>query len=449
MNDMSLHEALLNDLSEARLFGHMECLFPILRSITGKGIRKTLDYVSSEVKDFRIVTVASGTPVLDWEIPDEWNVSKATIKRCSGETIVDMAQCNLHVLQYSTPFRGRISRGELDKHLFSLPDQPDLVPYRTSYYKKEWGFCISENQRKALVDPEYDVEIDSTLAPGHLAYGEVVIPGRSEEEIFFSLHCCHPSLANDNLSSLAIALELIKALQNVPLLHFSYRFVFVPGTIGAIAWLARNVATTKKIRAGLVLSCLGDEGGLTYKKSRQSDSSINRYAETLIARIPGARVRDFEPYGYDERQYCSPGFNLPVGCLMRSPNGTFPEYHTSADNLEFVKAESLKASYVFIADLVSVMETDVCPISRYPFGEPQLGRRGLYPLPAMSPEPGMGSDDVPDQMCVLWVLNLADGAHSVLDIAERSGKTFHAVARAVRMLVRAGLLDAEWTGGKT
>ncbi|NHO33675.1 DUF4910 domain-containing protein [Acetobacter sp. LMG 1636] len=436
-----LYPELRRATSPDALFRHVEALFPILRSITGEGIRQTLDYISERTREFITVDIPSGTPVLDWNIPDEWNVKAATIRTCNGDIVVDLAASNLHILQYSVPFHGRVSKEVLFGHLFSLPEQPDLIPYKTSYYIRNWGFCVSENQKASLTDPEYDIDIDASLEPGHLTYGEVLIAGRSDEEIFFSVHCCHPSLANDNLSSIAIAIELIRTLQATDHLHFSYRFVFVPGTIGAIAWLAKNIGNTQKIRNGLVLSCLGDKGGLTYKKSRNEDASTNRYLEWLIEKEPDASVREFEPYGYDERQYCSPGFNLPVGCLMRSPNGMFPEYHTSADNLDFVQPVALLKSYNFIARFISMLENDFYPVSRYPFGEPQLGRRGLYPLPAAPPDITEDDADWPDQMSILWVLNLSDGHHSLFDMARQSGKSLQTIILATGILEKADLLD--------
>ncbi|NHN86939.1 DUF4910 domain-containing protein [Acetobacter musti] len=432
------YSILRNATTPGTIFTHVEALFPIFRSITGKGIRCTLKYIDDRVQNFQMINVPSGTPVLDWQIPDEWNVNSATIRTHSGEIIIDIKENNLHLLQYSIPFRGRISRDVLLNHLFSISEQPNLIPYRTSYYNRDWGFCVSNQQKDAMTDAEYDVDINVSLEPGHLTYGEVFIPGRSEEEIFFSIHCCHPSLANDNLSSIAVAIELIRALQATNDLRFSYRFVFVPGTIGAITWLANNIENTKRIRAGLVLSCLGDGSGLTYKKSRNNAASINRYLEWLISNEDNANIREFEPYGYDERQYCSPGFNLPVGCLMRSPNGSFPEYHTSADNLDFVQPEALFSSYQFILKFIFLLENDAYPVNRFPFGEPQLGRRGLYPLPASL----SGDDDnKPDQMSLLWILNFADGHHSFFDIAVLAEISFQTIINASIILQNSGLLD--------
>ncbi|PYD59661.1 peptidase M28 [Novacetimonas maltaceti] len=424
------------------LYGHVKNIYPVFRSITGKGIRQTLEYISGKVKDLSISHVASGTEVLDWTVPEEWNAYGATIRRTTGEVMIDWAWCNLHLLQYSIPVHARVSRSELEKHLYWIEEQPDLIPYRTSYYRKDWGFCLSAHQRSLLTDDEYDVDIRTELGPGRLSYGEILIPatapGQDTGEVLFSIHCCHPALANDNASSVAIAIEVIRELQARTDLRLSYRFIFIPGTIGSITWLARNRDTVRYIRHGLVLSCLGDAGAPTYKQSRQGNAAIDRYAAYLVQARWGGKVVPFEPYGYDERQYCSPGFNLAVGCLMRSPNGQFAQYHTSADNLDFVTPAGLHASFGFIMDLVAMMEKDFHPISLCPYGEPQLGRRGLYR--AIGGHDGDDPESAFDQMTLLWVLNLADGKHSLLDIAQRAGKPFPAVAAAAEALMRVDLL---------
>ncbi|AWV21366.1 Hypothetical protein RADP37_00594 [Roseomonas mucosa] len=421
------------------LHGHVEALFPICRSITGTGLRQTLRYISDRI-GLEIHEVPSGTPVLDWEVPEEWTVRGARIERLNGETVVDFRDNNLHLVQYSLPVDRVVPREELDRHLHSLPDQPDLIPYRTGYYARSWGFCLTQNQRDAMQDEAYRVVVDTTLAPGALSYGELFLPGESGEEFLFSIHCCHPSLANDNLASIAVAMALADSQKRRNGRKLGLRFVFLPGTIGAITWLARNRDTVGRIRHGLVLSCLGDAGGLTYKRSRRGDAPVDRYATHVLAEEGFAeRVLPFIPYGYDERQYCSPGFNLPVGCLMRSPNGSFPEYHTSADNPSLVKPESLEHSLMALERVVAMAEADYIPLNMQPYGEPQLGRRGLYKAIG-------GQHDQEDararfdQMTVFWVLNLADGTHSLLDIAERAGKPFPAVAAAARALSEAGLL---------
>jgi len=417
------------------LYSHVEALFPLCRSITGPGLRETLRYIGGHIP-LAIREVPSGTKVLDWEVPPEWTLRDACIATQDGARVVDVRRNNLHIVQYSGPVDRIVPRGELEQHLHSLPEQPDLIPYRTSYYAESWGFCVSHRQRLALTEPAYRVSIDATLAPGSLSYGECLLPGEHAEEVLLSAHACHPSLANDNLSAIAVAIELARALAGQKR-RYSYRFLFAPGTIGAIAWLHANRDAPQRIRHGLVLSCLGDGGAPSYKRSRRGDAAIDRYAAYVLRQSGhGDRIADFVPYGYDERQYCSPGFNLPVGCLMRSANGTFPEYHTSADNLDFVTPDALAGSLAVLRRIVGLIERDGSWRNIAPYGEPQLGRRGLYPTLG-------GGPAAYDQMTLLWVLNLADGRHSLLDMAERSGKPFDAIVAAAEAAAAAGLLVPE------
>ncbi len=424
---------------EGRLRAHVEALFPICRSITGPGLRDTLRYIAGQVP-LQMHEVPSGTPVLDWEIPKEWIVRGATIRSLDGRRAIDFADNNLHLLQYSVPVDRVVSRSELDRHLHSLPGQPDLIPYRTAYYADTWGFCLSHNERLAMTDAAYRVTIDTSLIAGSLSYGECVVRGQEPGEFLLSVHCCHPSLANDNLSAIAVAIELARALHQRPKPRWTYRFLFIPGTIGAIAWLAANRDAARRVSHGLVLSCLGDPAPPTYKRSRRGDAPIDRYAAHVLSQAgQGDRVLGFVPYGYDERQYCSPGFNLPVGCLMRSPNGTFPEYHTSADNLAFVRGDAMANSLATLARIIELAEADGTWINTCPYGEPQLGRRGLYAkIGGQGSSDGAGSAF--DTLTLLWVLNLCDGRHSLLDIAERAGKPFGSVAAAACALHEAGLL---------
>lgn len=424
---------------EYELRRHVEALFPICRSITGPGLRDTLRYVMQHIPlDLR--EVPTGTAVLDWEVPREWTVRGAMIHAMDGTTVVDFARNNLHLLQYSVPVNRVVPRAELEEHLYSLPAQPDLIPYRTAYYAESWGFCLAHRDRMAMQDAEYRVVVDTDLKPGSLSYGECVLPGREAGEFLFSIHCCHPSLANDNVASIAVAIELARALAARPARRWTYRLVFIPGTIGAITWLAANRDAATRVRHGLVLSCLGDGAPSSYKQSRRGDAPIDRYARHVLASDGhGDRVLPFVPYGYDERQYCSPGFNLPVGCLMRSPNGTFPEYHTSADNPSFVQDEAMAHSLRTVLAIVDMAEHDGVWINTCPHGEPQLGRRGLYGRIGGETTPG-GSTAAYDQLTLLWVLNLCDGQHSLVDIAERSGKPFAAIIAAAEALRGAGLL---------
>lgn len=400
-------------------------LYPGCRSITGDGLRATLRRLEREVP-LIIHEVPSGTSVFDWTVPPEWNIRDAYLKR-GDHRVIDFRTSNLHVVNYSIPFRGRMTLAELRPHLFSLPEYPDRIPYRTSYWKEGWGFCLSHRQLEMLPEGDYEVCIDSTLAPGSLSYGELLVPGESTDEVLISCHTCHPSLANDNLSGVAVAVELARRARLAPR-PLSYRFLFIPGTIGSITWLARNEAEVGRIKHGLVLSCVGDRGPVSYKRSRRGDATIDRAAAHVLRESGlGSRVRDFVPYGYDERQYCSPGFDLPVGCFTRTPNGEFPEYHTSADNLAFVTPESLAGSYATLVRILEIVEQDRRCFRRDPRGEPQLGRRGLYEGVAGSPHPAF-------ELALLWVLNLADGRHSLLDTADRAGMPFALVKEAAEAL---------------
>lgn len=408
-------------------------LYPICRSITGDGFRDSLRRLSPAVP-LALTEVPTGTTVFDWRVPKEWNITDAWIADSSGRRVVDFRNSNLHVVSYSTPVRARMSLQELRPHLHSLPDQPDVIPYRTSYYAEDWGFCLSHRALKALPDGEYDVCIESALAPGSLTYGECILPGTTSDEVLISVHSCHPSLANDNLSGMAVGAFLAQYLERQPRRH-TFRFLFVPGTIGSIVWLAMHEAEARRVRHGLVLSCLGDRGHSTYKRSRRGTALVDRAAAHVLAMSGAHAVMDFAPYGYDERQYCSPGFDLPVGCLTRTPNGRYAEYHTSADNLDFVAAESLEDSLTKALAIVEILEHDRTYVNLNPKCEPQLGRRGLYRNTG-------GTSPKEFEMCLLWVLNMSDRRHSLLDIAERARMPFGIVRRAADALEAAALLKS-------
>ena len=408
-------------------------LFALPRSLTGDGVRATLAALG-ELVPLTVVEVPTGTPVLDWTVPKEWNLRRAVLRGPGGEIVADTARRNLEVVGYSVPVRGRFPLAELRPRLHSLPDKPDLVPYRTSYWQENWGFCLPHRVLAALPDGEYEVEIDTTLADGHLTYGELLLPGASPAEILVSCHVCHPALANDNLSGLAVSAFLARELAGRER-RWSWRFLWAPGTIGAIAWLARNEAVTARIRAGLVAANLGDPGAFHYKRSRRGDTEIDRAVEIALRDlgVPHA-LEEFVPFGYDERQYCSPGFDLPVGLLSRTPWGRFPEYHTSADDLDFIRPEALAGSLAVYRAVAEVLEGNRRCRNLSPKGEPQLGRRGLYRA--------LGGDDRgrERELALLWVLNQSDGGPDLLAIARRSGLPFERLREAAAALAAAGLI---------
>ena len=412
------------------MHARLTALYPICRSITGDGVRQTLANLQGTLP-LVIHEVATGTTVFDWSVPNEWNIRDAWIKDAAGNRVVDFKKHNLHVVSYSTPIHITMPLSELKEHLHSLPEQPDAIPYRTSYYKEDWGFCISHNALLSLREGNYEVCIDSTLEPGSLTYGEFYLPGDVNDEVLFSAHICHPSLANDNLSGIVVATSLAAELAAKSKLRYSYRFLFIPGTIGAITWLARNEATTDRIKHGLVLSGLGDTGQITYKRSRLGKAPIDRtVAMVLASHGCPYTIQDFSPYGYDERQFCSPGFNLPVGCFSRSPYGTYPQYHTSDDNTVFVSPESLAESLRTLLEIVSVLERDGLYLNTQPKCEPQLGKRGLYN------ELGGKSET----MAMLWVLNSSDGKNTLMDIAELASLPFDLIFEVATILESHGLL---------
>ncbi|MDA8105745.1 MAG: DUF4910 domain-containing protein [Nitrospiraceae bacterium] len=415
------------------MYGLMTELYPICRSITGNGVRETLRIMKEHIP-LEVHEVPTGTKVFDWFVPKEWNIRDAFVKNSEGEKIIDFRKNNLHVLNYSIPVRKKVSLSELKEHLFTLPERPDWIPYRTSYYSENWGFCMSHAQYLQLREDEYEVLIDSTLEPGSLTYGEYRVQGETDKEILISAHICHPSLCNDNLSGVAIAVFLAKALSRMSL-KYSYRFLFVPGTIGSITWLSLNEREVSKFEHGLVAACLGDFGRFTYKKSRRGSAEIDRAVINVLKNSGEAyEVTDFMPFGYDERQYCSPGFNLPVGCLMRTPHGRYPEYHTSADNLDLVRPEYLEGSLAKYLEVLSVLENNSRYLNQNPKCEPQLGRRGLYQAT------GGQKEGKSREIAMLWVLNLSDGSNTLLDISDRSGIRFSAIKEAADLLKQHGLL---------
>jgi aminopeptidase-like protein len=430
----SLSELLNPERAGREMYALAEELFPICRSITGDGVRETLNIVRRSI-ELNIHEVPSGSEVFDWTIPKEWNIRDAYVKDSRGRKVIDFKNNNLHVMNYSVPVDKTVDLAELKQHLYTLPDRPDWIPYRTSYYKEAWGFCVTHKQMLELEEGEYTVHIDSTLKNGFLTYAEHVHQGATTDEVLFTTHVCHPSLANDNLSGIAVLTHLASMLSTCAT-RYTYRFLWIPGTIGSIAWLAGNHETVAHIKHGVVVSCVGDGGGPIYKRSRREYTEINRIMEHVLkSGYDSAVIEEFSPYGYDERQFCSPGFDLPVGLLQRSKYGQYPQYHTSADSLDYIKPVHLAESLGILAQAIDILEQNIVYRSTNPFCEPQLGKRGLYE------SMGGGNEKVARQMAMLWVLNLSDGGNSLLDIAERSRLPFADVSRAASSLEDNGLLQ--------
>jgi len=408
-------------------------IFPIGRSITGQGVRETLRCIGNRVP-LEVSEVPSGTPVFDWEVPPEWNVREAYIADGAGRRLVDFRRHALHLVGYSIPVRARMTLNELRPHLHTLPQTPDWIPYRTSYYSKAWGFCLAESELATWPDGEYEVVVDAELKPGHLTYAECLIRGAVEQEILVYTHTCHPALANDNASGMAVATVLAEeALKSRP--NLSYRFIFGPGTIGSITWLARNESRLPAVRGGLTIGLLGDVGPLTYKRSRRGTTEIDLIAAQAVRELdPNAKLLDFSPYGYDERQFCSPGINLPMGRLTRSANGAYPEYHTSADNLSLLRADALAQSILAIATTLNRIDGNRLFRNRSPKGEPRLGRRGLFRATG-------GTNPGDFEHAMLWLLSLSDGAHGLRDAQAASGLGMDVLERAATALIEAELLE--------
>ena len=420
------------NLKGDELFKLIERLYPICRSITGEGVRKTLK-ILQELIPLEIKEVPSGTKVFDWVVPKEWNINDAYIKNSKGEKLIDFKKSNLHVVNYSIPINKKITLKELNENLHSLLNFPDWIPYLTSYYKESWGFCLTQKQRDALPDDIYEVVIDSTLKDGSLTYGELFLPGESAEEILFTCYVCHPSLCNDNLSGTAVLAFLAQELQKKKR-NKSYRFLFLVETIGAITWLAINQEKLPNIKGGLVAVDLGDAGGMTYKKTRDGNSIIDQIVLAVLAESGKPHtILNFSPLGSDERQFSSPGINLNVGSLMRTHYEAYPEYHTSADNLQFMNKKSLAESLKIYEEIAYLLDKNQIFISTNQYCEPQLGRRGLYSFLGGQKERKI------DTKAIFWVLNFSDGYHSLLDISLKSGMSFREIRKAAEILMKMGL----------
>lgn len=413
------------------IYSLIEKLFPICRSITGDGVKQTLEIISKKIP-LEIKTIPSGTKVFDWTVPKEWNIKDAYIKNSKGEKIVDFQKSNLHVASYSQPINKKLNLNELKQHIYTLPQTPDWIPYRTLYYQDDWNFCLADNELHKLKEDTYHAVIESKFTEGNLTYGEFFLEGESTDEVLISTHICHPSMCNDNLSGISVVTQLAKFLQQKKR-KYSYRFIFVPATIGTISWLAKNEDKLSKIKFGIVAALLGDSSKFNYKKSRDGKSQIDKICEYVLDKSDYQyEIHDFSPYGYDERQYCSPGINLPVGRLTRAQNGEYDEYHTSADNLNFVRSEYLNESFQVYLSIVKIIENNKRFINLFPKGEPQLGKRGLYN--------SVAGNVKENELAMLWILNYSDGNHDLLDIAKLSNISFDIIFSASTLLLNNRLL---------
>lgn len=413
---------------------YFDRLWPLNRSIMGEGFRQSLD-ILEELVPFERLSFKSGHQVLDWTVPKEWKVNKAYFVGPDGKKYCDFHENNLSLVGYSVPFSGVLPLTELREHIYTLPDKPDAIPYITSYYKERWGFCMTHEQFQALPDGEYQVTVNTELFPGELQVGEAVLPGSSDKEILFSTYLCHPSMANNELSGPLALSFLYKRIAEMPDRKFTYRFVLGAETIGTICYLScRGDHLRANMIAGYVMTCLADRGNFTYKKSRNGDGLVDRMALKVLQAYD-AKVLAFNPGdGSDERQYCSPGYDLPVGSVMRTKYGDFEEYHTSLDNKEFISFQALAESVDVYVRIVEQFENEPLYVSTAPFGEPQLGRRGLYR--SLSTKNYLEKD----LAAIFWVLNMADGKHDMDYIAEKSGIEISVITAVAKDLKSAGLL---------
>ncbi|MCA9193948.1 MAG: glutamate-1-semialdehyde 2,1-aminomutase [Planctomycetales bacterium] len=431
---MANYEGSLHSMGEL-----LQELYPICRSITGNGVRQTLEIIARVLPELRMHEVPSGTRVFDWIIPPEWNIQDAYLENESGERLIDFKNQNLHVVSYSTAIDRQLTWQELIPKLYSLPQKPTWIPYRTSYYKRDWGICLTHQQLQTLdQESQYRVRIDSQLNEhGSLSYGELFLPGRLRDEFIFSAHICHPSMANDNLSAIVVAMLLASKLAQKSR-RYSYRFLFAPGTIGCLTWLAQNRRAWSSIRGGLVLALLGDSNPLTYKRSRHAMSRIDLLVQDhLTKHDEQGRILSFAPTGYDERQFGSQEINLPVGRLTRSQEGEYQEYHSSGDNLSFIKPEALTNSLCFLEGILDSLESDRVYRSVVTTGEVQLGRHGLYDLPVGSS--GICSSE--QRLAIQWTLNLANGQLGLQQIATCSRLPLETHAKAADLLLDHQLIE--------
>ncbi|MGD9850223.1 MAG: DUF4910 domain-containing protein [Nitrospirales bacterium] len=418
-------------------------LFPICRSITGDGVRQTLRRLQA-IASFIMEEISSGTQVFDWVVPDEWRVREAYVETIDGKRVIDFRDHYLHLVGYSVPFSGELGFDELASHLHTLPDQPDAIPYRTSYYRRDWGFCLS-HKTFCQLDPSsrYRVVVNTELFPGSLTLGEAVLPGSSGSEFIVHTYCCHPMMGNDNLSGMVLWALLLRYLGNRPRRH-GYRFIIAPETIGTLAYLDLRKNTLDSVIGGFVLTTVAGPGPFSLKESFQKNTWVDRAARSVLADTEKEFLHyPFDVFGSDERQYSSPGFRIPMVTIARSQYHHYPAYHSSLDDLNYISPASLMKSFQVYLDIIDILERDAVVHSLSPFGEPMLGKRGLYPMLGGGLR-ASGKDDPHQPLhTILWIAFLADGRHSLLNIAEKTGRSFKEVAEIAVQLEEQGLLRLE------
>lgn len=412
----------------------MAKLWPINRSLTGEGVRQTLRAISEVAKGLQVHEVASGTPIYDWVVPNEWNVTEAWIEGPGGQRVVDFARHNLHLMGYSVPVDRDMDLDELQRHLYSLPEQPDAIPYMTSYYSPNWGFCVTDRVRRSLPSGRYRVRIAATLGPGSLTFADVVIPGERREEILLSTYVCHPSLANNELSGPVVTAHLAEWIRSAPR-RYTYRLVFVPETIGSLAYVHQHYDHLRRhVIAGFNVTCVGDERCYSYLPTRLGGTLSDDVVQHVLKHVAGEFTRySYLDRGSDECQYCAPGIDLPVATLMRSKYGTYPEYHTSLDDLTLVTPAGLQGSFDALCRAIEVVEHNRVPRITV-LGEPQLGKRGLYP----SINQGDSYEGIRPMMDMIAY---SDGRHSTLEIAERIGVPAWTLEPIFQRLAAHGLME--------
>jgi aminopeptidase-like protein len=423
-----------SNLLKDKMFLWAKELYPINRSLTGQGVRETLDYLKNINQELIIHSVPSGTVAFDWTVPNEWNIRDAWIKDAQGNKIVDFKQNNLHVLGYSIPIDQKMSLSDLQNHLYSLPNQPEAIPYVTSYYKERWGFCLSDQQRKSLTDQTYHVMIDSSLAPGFLNYGEIIIQGDSKEEILLSTYICHPSMGNNEISGPVVTTALASWIKSKKR-RYTYRLIFIPETIGSIVYLSKHLTELKQnVKAGFVVTCLGDNRAYSYLESRKTNTLADRAAlQVLKYHAPDYKHYSYLQRGSDERQYCSPGVDLPVCSVMRSKYGEYPEYHTSLDNLDLISPDGLQGGFEILRKILNTLEQNYIVKTKV-LCEPQLGKRGLYPT--------IGTKEVAQETRrMINFIAYADGTSDILEIAEKIGEDPVSLIELSKKLIESDIME--------